>query len=239
VNTRIEGLNTKIFADGADLKTIAEMSKRNYVKGLTTNPTLMRKSGITDYEKFARSVLAEIGNLPISFEVFSDDMSEMARQALKISSWGENVYVKIPFANTKGEETTQIIKSLSGSGVKINVTAIMTTNQVSRVVESLAEITPSYISIFAGRIADTGRDPIPILKEALHLMSVKPNIELIWASPREALNILQANEIGCHVITVTSEILNKLVLFGKDLAEYSLETVQMFREDAVASGYSL
>jgi transaldolase len=234
-----DSLKIKLFADGADLTSMIEMASRPYISGLTTNPTLMRKSGVTDYAKFAREVLEQIPIKPISFEVFSDDLDEMKVQALKIASWGENVYVKIPITNTKGTSTKDLISFLSHENVKINITAIMNSSQVEPILEVLNTEVPSYISVFAGRIADTGRNPIPIMKDCLKIMFNNSKSELIWASPRELLNIFQAEEIGCHVITATSDILNKIKLIGKDLSDYSLETVRMFHDDAKSAGYSL
>lgn len=235
----ISKLKVKIFADGADLQTINELSKQTLIKGFTTNPTLMRKAGIDDYKKFANQAISIIQEKPISFEVFSDDLQEMFDQAIEIASWGKNVNVKIPITNSEGIETTKVINKLSRMGVPLNVTAILTTGQVEKVVEALHENSKAFISIFAGRIADTGIDPVPIMVKALRTMKQKPKSELIWASPRELLNVIQADTIGCHIITVTSEILNKLDLIGKDLELYSLETVKMFRKDALASGYYL
>ena len=237
--SNINELRVKIFADGADLPTMLDMSKKTFIKGFTTNPTLMRKAGITNYKNFAQDVLSKIQDKPISFEVFSDDFKEMIEQATEIASWGKNVNVKIPITNSQGVETIQVIKELSSRGVALNITAILTTKQVEHVVEALEINTEAFISVFAGRIADTGRDPIPLMQEALQLMKSKPKSELIWASPRELLNVIQADSIGCHVITATSDILKKLVIIGKDLSQYSLETVRMFRDDAVASGYSI
>lgn len=233
----VKNLKIKLFADGADLATMIKLSKEPFIKGLTTNPTLMRKAGIQDYKKFAKDVLAEIHEKPISFEVFSDNLEEMIEQAIEISSWGSNVNVKIPITNSQGIETTEAIRELSSRGISLNITALLTTEQVEKVVNVLDIDSPAFISVFAGRIADTGRDPIPVMKDALKIMEYKPKSELIWASPRELLNVIQANEIGCHIITATSDILKKLDIIGKDLAEYSLETVKMFRNDAVASGY--
>ena len=237
--TDVKKLKVKIFADGADLPTMLEMSNKPFIQGLTTNPTLMRKAGISDYKKFASEVLELIQNKPISFEVFSDDFEEMVEQAMEISSWGDNVNVKIPITNSKGDSTTQVIKELSSRGVSLNITAILTTKQVKNVIEVLDENSKAFISVFAGRIADTGRDPIPLMEEALEIMRAKPRSELIWASPRELLNVIQADAIGCHIITATSDILKKLDIIGKDLSQYSLETVKMFRDDALASGYSI
>jgi len=209
------------------------------IQGFTTNPTLMRKAGISDYEGFARDILAAIPDRPISFEVFADEFDEMERQAERIAAWGSNVYVKIPVTNTRGESAGPLVKRLAARGVKQNVTAILTLDQVREVVDALAGGPAANVSVFAGRIADTGVDPLPVMKEALRIMAPHPQLELIWASPRELLNIVQASEIGCHIITVTPDILNKLALIGKDLAQYSLETVKMFRNDAVASGFGL
>lgn len=234
-----EALRIKLFADGADVDGMIEMSQNPKISGLTTNPTLMRKAGIENYEKFAKNVLRKITEKPISFEVFSDDFDQMIHQALKISSWGENVYVKIPVTNSKGVSTRPVYKFLSYKGVKLNVTALMTEGQVQEVVSGLNPMVSSYVSVFAGRIADTGRDPVPIMQNCLKLMSVNPNLELIWASPRELLNIFQADEINCHIITATNEILGKLNLVGRDLIEYSLETVKMFRDDAVLANYKI
>ena len=235
----VNELRVKIFADGADLPTMLDMHKKPFIKGLTTNPTLMRKAGISDYRKFAKEVLTEIQDKPISFEVFSDDLTEMLSQAIEIASWGRNVNVKIPITNGEGVETTQVIKELSSRGVVLNITAILTTKQIENVVDALEIDSEAFISVFAGRIADTGRDPIPLMQEALQIMKSKPKSELIWASPRELLNVIQADSIGCHVITATSDILKKLDIIGKDLSQYSLETVRMFRNDALASGYSI
>jgi len=235
----VDKLKVKIFADGADLPGMLEMHRHPYIRGFTTNPTLMRKAGVSDYRAFAREVLSAIPDRPISFEVFSDDFSEMERQAMEIASWGKNVNVKIPVTNSEGMESYDIVRRLSRSGVKINVTAMMTLDQVSMVADALSRGAPAYVSVFAGRMADTGRDPLPFMKKALRALRKSPNAELIWASPRELLNIFQANEIGCHVITVTNDILNKLQLVGKSLEEYSLETVRMFRNDAVKAGFAL
>lgn len=235
----VNELKVKIFADGADLPTMLDMYRKSFIKGLTTNPTLMRKAGISDYRKFAKEVLTEIKDKPISFEVFSDDLTEMLSQAIEIASWGRNVNVKIPITNSAGIETTQVIKELSSRGIALNITAILTTKQVENVVAALEMNSEAFISVFAGRIADTGRDPIPLMEEALQIMQSKPNSQLIWASPRELLNVIQADAIGCHVITATSDILKKLDIIGKDLSQYSLETVRMFRDDALASGYSI
>lgn len=232
-------LRIKIFADGANLEEMKAVYQKKLVQGFTTNPTLMRKAGIADYEAFARSVLSEIKDLPISFEVFSDELPEMIRQARKISTWGENVYVKIPVTNTSRKPTTEIVRELSGEGVRLNVTALLTLDQVRAVTEALSPSTPAVVSVFAGRIADTGRDPIPLMREAVSIVRSKPKAELLWASPREVLNAYQADAIGCHIITMTSDLINKLAMVGKDLAEVSLDTVKMFYNDATAAGYRL
>jgi transaldolase len=234
-----EELSVHIFADGADVKGMLEMYAKPYIKGFTTNPTLMRKAGIQEYKSFAKEILTTIKDRPISFEVFSNDFSEMERQAMEIASWGENVNVKIPITNTKQEPSTELIKRLSTKGIKLNVTAVMTNDQVKEIVSVLNAKTPSIISVFAGRIADTGRDPIPHLQEALKIVQKAPTAKLLWASPRELLNIYQADEIGCHIITVTNDILKKLELVGKDLTEYSLDTVKMFYRDAQKVGYEI
>jgi len=235
----IQSLNVKIFADGADKNGMIEMYNKPFIKGLTTNPTLMKKEGITDYEGFAKDMLSIIKNKPLSLEVFSDDLEEMKRQALKITTWGKNVYVKIPVTNTKRISTCSIIRELSDQGVKLNVTAIMTLEQVSAVVDSLNPSVPSFVSVFAGRIADTGVDPLLLMAEAVKITSAKPLAEVIWSSPRELLNIFHADSIGCQIITVTNGILKKLSLVGYDLDEYSLDTVKMFYNDASAAGYTL
>lgn len=232
-------LRVKIFADGADKTAILELYKNPLIKGFTTNPTLMRKAGIKDYEAFARDILETVSNHPISFEVFADDFDEMERQARKIASWGKNVYVKIPVMNTRRDPSYRLIRKLADSGIQLNVTAIMTLFQVEESVKALFNRAPSYISVFAGRIADTGRDPVIYMKQALEFINTCSNVELIWASPRELLNVFQADEIGCHIITATSDILKKLDLVGKNLYNYSLETVQMFYNDAQKSGYIL
>jgi transaldolase len=235
----IDQLKVKIFADGADKAGMLEMYAKPYIKGLTTNPTLMRKAGITDYKAFAKDILSAIPDRPISFEVFADDFSEMERQALEISQWGENVYVKIPVSNTEREVSYPLIKKLTARKVKLNITALMTLEQVRCVVAALRPDIPSYVSVFAGRIADTGRDPVPLMKSAVDTLKAAPRAELIWASPRELLNIFQADEIGCHVITVTNDILKKLSLVGYDLSDYSLDTVKMFHSDAAAANFRL
>src|SRR4051812_9675482 len=228
---RVDQLSVKIFADGAELDGMLALYRQPYIKGFTTNPTLMRKAGITDYRDFARQVVTAIPDRPISFEVFSDEFAEMERQALEIATWGEQVYVKIPVTNTRREPAYDLIHRLSQRGVRVNVTAIMTLDQVRAVVGALTGGAPSNVSVFAGRIADTGRDPVPLMTEAMRILAAEPNAELIWASPRELLNIFQADAIGCHIITVTHDILKKLSLVGKDLDEFSLETVKMFYDD--------
>jgi transaldolase len=232
-------LNVKLFADGADLGVIARMADDPLIRGFTTNPTLMRKAGVADYAGFARDVLAIVGERPISFEVFSDDFEEMERQAMEIASWGENVFVKVPVTNTLGEPSDSLVRRLSAAGVKLNVTAILTLEQVARVVDSLADDVGAFVSVFAGRFADTGRDPVPLMKRAVELLQARPHAELIWASPRELLNVFQADAVGCHIITATNDVLAKLALVGKELDEYSLETVKMFRQDALGAGYSI
>jgi len=229
----------KLFADGADLAGIKEMAANPAIMGFTTNPTLMRKAGIADYRTFALEVLQAIPDRPISFEVFADEFSEMERQALEIASWGDNVYAKIPVTNTKRQSAASLVRKLSSAGVKLNVTALMTLDQVAEITEALAAGTAAYISVFAGRIADTGRDPVPLMAEAVQVMKKKPKAELIWASPRELLNIFHADQIGCHIITVTNDILKKLELVGYDLADYSLDTVKMFHNDAAGAGFRL
>lgn len=235
----IRDLRVKLFADGADKSTMLELYANLRIQGFTTNPTLMRKAGITDYEAFARDVLAVIRDRPISFEVFADDFPEMERQAHKIAGWGENVYVKIPVTNTRAEPSLELIHRLAHSGVKVNVTALLALDQVREVAGALAGGSPAYLSVFAGRIADTGRDPVPLMAAAVELLRPHPQVDLIWASPRELLNVFQADAVGCQIITATSDILKKLCLVGKDLRGYSLETVQMFRNDALKAGYVL
>ena len=232
-------LRIKLFADGADLPTIRKLAADPRIKGFTTNPTLMRKAGVQDYEQFARNVLQVVTDRPISFEVFSDDFAEMEDQALEIASWGPNVYVKIPVTNARREFSGPVIRRLSESGVQLNVTAILTIDQVKGVAENLLPDVASCISVFAGRIADTGVDPMPIVAESVHIVGPLRRTEIIWASPRELLNVFQAEQTGCHIITATADVLAKLSLVGKDLAEYSLDTVKMFRNDAVAAGYSI
>jgi transaldolase len=235
----VDSLKVRIFADGADLPGMIDMYRLPYIKGFTTNPTLMRKAGVADYRAFARSVLEAIPDRPISFEVFADDLDGMAREARAIASWGDNVYVKIPVTNTRRESTEVLVRTLSHEGVRVNVTAIMTLDQVSAVARSLAGGAPSCVSVFAGRIADTGRDPVPLMRTALEIVRTVRGSELIWASPRELLNVFQADEIGCDIITVTRDVLAKLPVVGKDLSDYSLETVRMFHDDAARAGYRL
>jgi len=230
----------KIFADGAALAPMLELARNPRIAGFTTNPTLMRKAGISDYRGFAHEVLATIRDKPISFEVFADEWAEMKRQAKEIATWGDNVYVKIPVTNTLGEPAAPLVRELTAAGVKLNVTAICTLDQVRETAQALRGGAPSVVSVFAGRIADTGRDPVPLMREALGICrAVDHGIELLWASPRELLNIVQAAEIGCDIITVTNDLLAKLPTIGKDLATFSLETVQMFRRDAEACGFKL
>ncbi len=229
----------KLFADGADINDMMAVYKQGLVSGFTTNPSLMRKAGVRDYERFAKEVLKDIRDMPISFEVFADDFADMEREARKIASWGNNVYVKIPVTNTRGESAVELIKKLSWDGLKLNVTAILNAEQVQAVSEALAPSVPSIVSVFAGRIADTGRDPIPIMKESLGILKHNPKAELLWASSRELFNVVQAEMSGCHIITVTNEILKKIPMVGKDLKELSLDTVKMFHSDAAAAGYSI
>jgi transaldolase len=235
----LQSLRVKIFADGADRAGMIEMAAKPHIAGLTTNPTLMRKAGITDYRAFAQDVLATIPGKPISFEVFSDDFDEMEEQAYEIASWGANVFVKIPVTNTRAEPATRLVRRLAAGGVKQNVTALMTLDQVREVSGALGRGTESFISVFAGRVADTGRDPVPMMAEAVAIVQPFANQQLIWASPRELLNIFQADAAGCHIITVTTDVLKKLELVGKDLNAYSLETVRMFYDDACKAGFKL
>ena len=234
-----DSLSIKLFADGADLQGMTEMAAKPYITGLTTNPTLMNKAGIRDYRKFAHEVLSVISQKPISFEVFSDDFEEMKKQSMEIASWGENVYVKIPITNSRGESTHPVISFLTKNKVKVNVTALMTSNQVEKIMTALDDKVPSFLSVFAGRIADTGRDPLPIMRECLDIMKENSRAELIWASPRELLNVFQADSINCHIITATNDILKKIDLIGKNLEEYSLETVNMFYLDAKAANFEI
>ena len=237
--TRLADLTVRIFADGADRASMLELAGNPRIRGFTTNPTLMRQAGIADYEAFAREILAAIPDRPISLEVFSDDFAEMDVQARRIASWGENVFVKIPVTNTQGESSIPLIRSLARAGVRQNVTALMTLAQVRDVAAALRSGPPACVSVFAGRIADTGRDPVPLMAAAVQLLAMYPHVELIWASPRELLNIFHADQVGCHIITVTHDLLKKLALVGKDLEEYSLDTVKMFRNDAVKAGFRL
>jgi transaldolase len=237
--TAIPKLRIKLFADGADKKGMLEMYEHPWIQGFTTNPTLMRKAGVTDYRAFAREVLGAITDRPISFEVFSDEFAEMDRQAREIASWGDNVYVKIPVTNTRGQPSYELVKQLSRAGIKLNVTAVFTLEQVRDVMAHLDPRTPAYVSVFAGRIADTGRDPMPHMAAALALVHMSPTAELIWASPRELLNVFHAEAVGCDIITMTNDLLTKLTSAGKDLGQFSLETVKMFRDDAVKAGFTL
>lgn len=237
--TSVADLKIKLFADGAEKGPMLDMYRNPWIRGFTTNPTLMRKAGITDYEAFAHEILAAIPDRPISFEVFADDLESMERQAQRIRTWGENVYVKIPVTNTEGVSTAPLVRRLAHDGVKVNVTAILTLDQVREVAEALTGGAPSNVSVFAGRIADTGIDPLPLMAEAMDLIRHDAAMEMIWASPRELLNVFQADSIGCHIITATTDILKKLSLVGKDLGQYSLETVRMFYQDAKASGFNL
>lgn len=237
--TSLSTLRVKIFADGADRAGMLDMYAKPYIKGFTTNPTLMRKAGIGDYRAFARDILTAIPDRPISFEVFADDVDEMERQAREIATWGANVYVKVPVTNTAGTPMYELVERLSHSGIKVNVTALMTVDQVREVAAAVDGGSRSYVSVFAGRVADTGRDPVPMMARAVEVLGRCPNAELIWASPRELLNIFQADSIGCHIITVTNDVLSRLTLVGRDLSEYSLDTVKMFHDDAVRVGYSI
>ncbi|MGH9343972.1 MAG: transaldolase [Terriglobia bacterium] len=236
---RVSELKVKLFADGADLKQVLGLKANPIIRGFTTNPTLMRAAGVRNYEEFARDFLKIVTDRPVSFEVFADEFCDMERQAQKLASWADNVYVKIPVTNTRGQSSTPLVGRLSRAGVKVNLTAAMTLGQVRDAVAALAGGAPAAISVFAGRIADTGRDPVPIMAAAVELLSTCPKLELIWASPRELLNVFQANSIGCHVITITGSMLAKLGTIGRDLADYSLETVTMFHTDALQSGYHL
>lgn len=235
----VDQLSIKIFADGADLKAIEEAAAQPIIEGFTTNPTLMRQAGVSDYKRFGLDVLALVPDRPVSFEVFADDFATMEGQAREIASWGSNVYVKIPVTNTKGEFSGPLLTRLSAAGVKLNVTAVMTNAQVKHIAGCLAEHVPAIVSVFAGRIADTGRDPVPLMREAMTLLANRPKAELLWASPRELLNIFQADAIGCHIITVTADLIKKLALVGKDLDRYSLDTVEMFYRDAQNSAFTI
>jgi transaldolase len=235
----VHELKVLIFADGADQAGMLELYRQPYIKGFTTNPTLMRKAGVKDYERFAREILDRIADRPICFEVFADEEPEMERQARQIAGWASNVYVKIPVTNTRRQPMYRLIHRLSAEGIQVNGTALLTLDQLRHVAQALEGGAPSYISVFAGRIADTGRDPVPVMKSALEIMAPNRKCQLVWASPRELLNIFQADEIGCHVITATSDVLKKIPIIGRDLHDYSLETVQMFHNDAARSGYKL
>lgn len=236
----LETLKVRIFADGADRAGILDLYHKPYIKGLTTNPTLMRKAGIADYEAFARDILTVVRDKPISLEVFSDDFAEMRRQALKIASWGPNVFVKIPVTNSRGDSSVPLVRELASEQVKLNVTAILTIEQVRAIVGALQKDVPAVVSVFAGRIADTGCDPVPIMRESLALVRTLPRAELLWASVREVLNIVQADQCGCDIVTVTHDVLAKAAkLLGMDLSALSLDTVQMFARDAAAAGYRL
>jgi transaldolase len=235
----LDRITTRIFADGADIDGILELAANPRISGFTTNPTLMHKVGLTDYERFARELLEAVDTHPISFEVFADEALEMRRQAMKMAAWASNVYVKIPVTSTSGESMAPLVRELSEDGIKVNVTALFTTAQVELIAAAVADGAPSYISVFAGRIADAGVDPVPIIESSLAIMRQAPRSELIWASPREILNLVQANEVGAHIITITHDLLKKLDCLGKDLEQYSLETVQMFHGDALAAGFTL
>jgi len=237
--TSVADLKIKIFADGADLPAMVGLHREPYIKGFTTNPTLMHKAGITDYRKFAREVLCAIPDRPISFEVFSDEFCEMERQALEIAGWGDNVYVKVPITNTRRESACDLAHRLSHAGVKVNVTALLSVEQVRDAALALAGGAPSFVSVFAGRVADTGRDPVPLMAAALEVLALAPGAELIWASPRELLNLFQGDAIGCHIITMTQDLLRKIPIVGRSLADYSLDTVRMFHSDAVKAGFAL
>lgn len=235
----LNDLKIKLYADGADIASMQKLYQLPYIQGFTTNPTLMNKAGITDYEAFAKQVLEAIPDRSLSFEVFSDEFDDMARQARRIAEWGENVYVKIPVTNTKGQSATPLIRELTDAGVKLNVTAVFTLEQTEAIAKALENGAPAILSIFAGRIADAGIDPVPLMTDALKIIQPMPNIELLWASPREVFNVVQANDIGCHIITATPDILGKLKSLGKDLTEFSLDTVKMFYNDATAAGFKL
>ena len=237
--TTIDKLKVKLYADGADRKGMLEMYEKPYIQGFTTNPTLMKKAGVTDYEEFARDILQVISDRSISLEVFADEFDDMERQALKIATWGDNVYVKIPISNTRQQPSYELIERLSEQDVQLNITAILTLDQVREVATAVRNGPGCIVSVFAGRIADTGQDPVPVMAQAVQALESHPKAELIWASPRELLNIFQADSVGCHIITATSDVLAKLHLVGKDLDAYSLETATMFRRDAVEAGYTI
>jgi transaldolase len=232
-------LKIKLFADGADIEDMRRLASLSYIQGLTTNPTLMAQAGVSNYENFAKEVLTFIKDKPISFEVFSDDFDDMERQANKIAGWGENIYVKIPITNTKGDSSATLVKRLSANGVKLNITALLTLEQVSTIHDVLSPDTPAIVSVFAGRVADTGHDPIPMMVAAKEILADQPKTELLWASPREVLNIIQADQSGCHIITATSGILNKLSKLDYNLEKFSLDTVRMFYNDAQKAKYTL
>lgn len=232
-------LNIKIFADGADIAGILELAENTLVKGFTTNPTLMHRAGVVEYERFAREVLDVVREVPVSFEVIADSFDDMGRQARKLATWGDNVYVKIPITNTSAESSAGLIRDLTGDGLKLNVTALTTLEQVDAMSSALSPLVPSIVSVFAGRIADTGVDPVPVMEESLKILAPLPDAELLWASPRELLNVVQADKCGCHIITVTHDLLRKLSGLGRDLAAVSLDTVTMFYDDAVRSGLTL
>ena len=232
-------LKVKLFADGADKDGMLEMYNNPIISGFTTNPTLMKAAGVTDYKSFAQEILIHVDDKPISFEVFSDEFDEMENQALDIASWASNVNVKIPITNTKSESSVNLINKISEKGVSVNVTAMMTVEQVKSVLPGLSNGPGGYVSVFAGRIADAGQDPLPIMSEVVEILQNHPNVELIWASPRELFNVVQADSIGCHIITATNNILKKLPTLGKDLTQFSLETVKMFYDDATQAGYSI
>jgi transaldolase len=235
----LNDLNIKLFADGADLRDIVALASKPWIRGFTTNPTLMRKAGVVDYRHFARELVGVVGGRPVSLEVFADDVIDMERQADEIASWASNIYVKIPITNSRREPTSNLISRLSRRGVQVNVTAVFTLAQVSEAVANMAPETPGIISVFAGRIADTGRDPAPLMRRAKTILADRQRVELLWASPREILNVVQAAQTGCDIITASADILSKLPLLGKDLTEFSLETVKMFHRDATAAGYSI
>jgi transaldolase len=232
-------LNIKIFADGADIAGILELAENPLVKGFTTNPTLMHRAGVVEYERFAREVLDVVREVPVSFEVIADTFDDMARQARRIATWADNVYVKIPITNTSAESSVDLIRDLTADGLKLNVTALTTLEQVEAMSSALSPAVPSIVSVFAGRIADTGVDPVPVMEESLKILAPLPDAELLWASPRELLNVVQAEKCGCHIITVTHDLLRKLSGLGRDLAAVSLDTVTMFHDDAVSSGLTL
>lgn len=236
---RLKQLRIKLFADGADFDSIVALAANPIIRGFTTNPTLARNAGVRNYEEFGRKVLAAVPNRPVSLEVFADDFVGMIRQARAIAGWGKNVNVKIPVTNTNREFSGEVVRQLSAEGIVVNVTAITTVDQVRRVAENLSPDAPAIVSVFAGRVADTGVDPVPMMAEAVKILQQRPKAELLWASPRELLNVFQADAVGCHIITATKDVLTKLSLVGKDLDDYSLETVRMFRRDAIAAGFEI